>query len=131
MDRTTEERVVAGLTHLGLLLEMAGLIINVVLYVLYRSRSSFVAKHVKQALGLQVVSLLLAFAISVIFGAGAIGLGFWSPAGALGSAALAWLLSMVVWVITLVFMVIAAVRGFQGEEYQHPVFGSFVDRLGE
>lgn len=131
MERTTEERVVAGLTHLALLLELPGLIINVVLYVLYRPRSAFVAKHVKQALGLQVVSLLVGIVISLVFGAGAVGIGFWSTAGALGTAALAWLLSLVVWVLTLVLMVVASVKGFQGEEHRHPVFGNFVDRLGE
>jgi len=131
MERTTEERVVAGLSHLAFLLALPGLVINVVLYVLYRPRSSFVAKHVKQALGLQVVSFLLGMALSLTFGVSVISVGFWSAAGALGTAALAWLVSMIVWIITLVLMAIAAVRGFQGEEYRHPIFGNFVDRLGE
>lgn len=132
---TSEEKVVAGLVHLALLLNLAGLVATLVVYTLYRPKSAFVTRHAKQSLGLQVISLVLGWALPIAFGISAIGLfslgapfGF-APRATVGLLGV--LLLGGLQIAVLVLAVIAAVRAFQGEEYRHPVFGQWMDSLGK
>ena len=135
MERTSEEKILGGLTHLAIFFSWIGLIANVILYVVYRPKSQFVAGHVKQALGLQVSALVAGAVVGLLFGvgfAGTLGLGSSAAMGAaLGTAALGGLLALVVGIGALVLAIIAAIRGFQGQEYRHPVIGSWIAGLGE
>lgn len=132
MELTSEEKVVAGLVHLALLLNVIGLVASVVVYMLYRPKSTFVARHAKQSLGLQVISLILSATIPVAFGASAVGLfSLGAKRATLGTGAAGALLLWITGVTMLVMAVIAAVRAFQGHEHVHPVFGKWVDSLAQ
>lgn len=134
MERTSEERMVGGLTHLAILLNWVGLIVNVVLYVVYRPKSSYVTHHVKQALGLQLISIVVVAILGLVAGVGSVSalgsVGKYGGKALLGSMFMGIGSTALIGLITLVMAVIAAVKGFQGTEYRHPLFGEFVARLG-
>lgn len=135
MERTSEEKILGGITHLAIFFSWIGLIANVILYVIYRSKSAFVASHVKQSIGLQVIGMLVGTALGFLFGLGMIG-GFgmgmsYGMGAAVGAAALGALLILAVGIAAIVLAILAAIKGFQGQDYRHPLFGNWLAGLGE
>ena len=129
----SEDRILAGLAHLGILLNWVGVVAVLVVYLLKRDDSPFVAGHAKQALGWQLASMIAAAALGLaaagtfmgammigMHGAGAM------PMLGMGLAAFAFFALNVVFVV---LAVIAAVRAFQGQRYAYPVIGGWVGRL--
>lgn len=132
MERSSEEKVLGGITHIALLFSWIGLIANVVIFVIYRPKSAFVAGHAKQALGLQVLSMLLSWVFALVFGVGMFGLGMGGmEGGMIGAAVVGGLLAAAVGIAVLVLAILGAVKGFQGHEWRHPVIGDFVAKIGE
>lgn len=135
MEPTSEEKIVAGLVHLAILLDLFGVIASIVVYVLYRPKSAFVTRHTKQSLALQIISLVLAWVVPLALGVSTIGffsIGSYITFAPRVTAAIAGtVLVGFVQIALLVMAIIAAVRAFQGQEYLHPLFGQWVDRLGQ
>jgi uncharacterized Tic20 family protein len=134
VERTSEEKILGGLTHLAIFFSWVGLIVNIILYVVYRPKSQFVASHVKQALGLQVLLLVAGAILGLLFGGGILGgIGMGSGLGlgaAVGSAILGSLIWLVVMIAAIALSILAAIRGFQGQEHRHPVIGDWIASLG-
>jgi uncharacterized Tic20 family protein len=134
VERTSEEKTLGGLTHLAIFFGWLGLIANVVLYVIYRPKSQFVGGHVKQALGLQTLLLVIHAVLALLFGAGVVGgIGLGSTMGlgaAVGAAFLGGLIGLVVAVGAIILAIIAAIKGFQGQEHNHPIVGNWIAGLG-
>lgn len=134
MERTSEEQILGGLTHLAIFFSWLGLIANLILYFVYRPKSLFVAGHVKQALGLQALLLVIHVLLGLLFGAGIVGgIGLGSGFGlgaAVGTALLGGLLGLVAAVAAIILAIIAAIKGFQGQEHRHPIVGDWIAVLG-
>lgn len=133
MTTNQEEKVLSGIAHVAVLFSWLGLVYNLVIYLVYKPKSGFVAGHAKQALGLSIIAILVRMVLGFAFA----GAGFamsWNPmslsrgyaAGALGG-----LLMMAVSIAVLIFVILAAVKAFGGEEYRYPVIGSFIAGIGE
>lgn len=126
MNVSQEEKVLSGIGHLSLLFGWLALLYNLVVWFMYREKSKFVAGHVKQALGLWVlvtaVQLVLTFLVT-----GTAFLSTRSPGALFGGISL----TLIIWLVTAVMTVIAAIRGFSGQEYRHPVIGDMIARVGE
>lgn len=110
---TADERLWAMLAHLSALLGyVVGLgqyIAPLVIYLVYRERSRFVAFHALQALYFQLALLVLWVMVCVV-GLITCGLGL--------------LLAIVPTVLNLVFVLIAAIRANSGEWYELPLVGA-------
>ncbi|MGE5674680.1 MAG: DUF4870 domain-containing protein [Mycobacterium leprae] len=132
MERTQEEKLIGGLTHIAVLFSWWGFIANIVLYILYRPKSQFAARHVKQALGLQVVVLVIGYLLATLFGVSLLGMGVGMHlAGVIGSVVVGLLILGLFWIGALVLVILGAIHGFQGKEYRHPLIGAFVEKLAE
>ncbi len=104
---TSDERTWAMLAHLlGLL---TGFLAPLIIYLVHKDRSRFVAFHSLQALYFQIAILLLWL---ILFCIAVITLGF----GAI--------LFPIPIVLSLVFEIIATIRANQGEWYEIPVVGA-------
>lgn len=124
VERTSEERILGGLSHLAILFGWFGLVANVVLLLLYRAKSKFVAGHALQAIGLQVAVHLLTVLWAIYFAA-AVTSG--SEPSVAGTA-----LYIFIGLAALVLAVQGAVNGFQGATHRYPLFGSaLAGLLGE
>jgi uncharacterized Tic20 family protein len=131
MERSQEEKILAGLSHVALLFSWIGLVGQVVLLVLYREKSRFVFGHAKQAIALWVVSYVVSLVINMVFGVTA-GLGSLAGgAGLLGGALVGGLIALAWLVIWVVLLIRGAVMGFKGAEYRQPLIGDMVARIGE
>jgi len=110
---TADERLWAMLAHLfallGYLVLLGQYIAPLVIYLVYRDRSRFVAFHALQALYFQL-ALLVLWAMVYVAGILTCGLGF--------------LLAIVPTVLNLVFVLIAAIRANNGEWYELPLVGA-------
>lgn len=126
MSVSQEEKVLSGIGHVSLLFGWLALLYNLVVWFMYREKSKFVAGHVKQALGLWVLTTALQLVLTFL----AAGSGFLmmrSPGALFGGFSLA----LVIWLVVAVMTIIAAIRGFSGQEYRHPVIGDMIARVGE
>lgn len=110
---TSDERLWAMLAHLSALLGyVVGLgqyIAPLVIYLVYRERSRFVAFHALQALYFQL-ALLVLWAIVIILTLITCGLGA--------------IFAVVPIVLSLVFVLMAAIRANNGEWYELPLVGA-------
>jgi uncharacterized Tic20 family protein len=104
MDTNTtpqEDRVVALLTHLGGI--FFGFIPSLIVWLIKKDDSPFVATHAKEALNFQI-TMLIAFAVAYILVLVLIGI------------FLIWVLA----VANLVLCIVAGVKAYSGESYRYP-----------
>lgn len=127
MEKSNEDKILAGLAHLGVVFGWPGLIAALIIYLVCKDRSLFIRANVKQALGYQVCVLILLQILILIFGGGAL-------LGILTSQSVTpGIISVgVVRVIGLAFALLGiwgAFRTFVGENFRYPLIGDFIDRL--
>jgi len=103
---TSDEKTMAVLSHILTLI--AGFIAPLVIYLLKKDSSTFIADHAKESLNFQI-TLFIAFVISVILWVILIGL----------------LLTWLIGIAALVLIIIATIRASEGKLYRYP----FVIRL--
>ena len=110
---TSEERTWAMLAHLSALLGyvvvLGQYIAPLVIYLVYRERSRFVAFHALQALYFQLALLLVWIVVFV---------------AALVTCGLGAICALVPIVLNLVFVLVAAIRANSGEWYELPLVGA-------
>ena len=110
---TIEERTWAMLAHLSALLGYVAVlgqyIAPLVIYLVYRERSRFVAFHALQALYFQLALLLLWVVVFV---------------ATFVTCGLGAICALVPIVLNLVFVLVAAIRANSGEWYELPVVGT-------
>jgi uncharacterized protein len=135
---SSEEKILAGLAHVAILiLGWIGLVAAVVLYFVYKPKSGFVAAHAKQAAGFGIVITVISLILGIFGGGMAVGLGMLGGvsgsggaiAGAIGTALIVGLIGMVLGIGSLVLVIIAAIKGFTGKQYQYPVIGNMVNNI--
>jgi uncharacterized Tic20 family protein len=107
-----DEKLWATLTHLSPL--VAGIIGlpflgPLIAYLVLRERGPFIRWHTAQALNFQL-TVLLAYVIS----------------GLLAIIVIGFFLLVAVWVVSIVFMIMAAVAANRGEYYKYPLTITFV-----
>ncbi len=129
----SSERTGAGSVHVAALVTaaltvwaagVAGAVAAAIVWFLVKDRSAFAARHAKEALNFNVTMLILTV-IGLVIGAVLIGgtlltLGLGAivtlPLGL--ALLLAWLAIGVLW---LVCSILAAIKGFAGEEFRYPL----------
>ncbi len=136
---TQEERLLAAAGYLGYFTGF-WLVVPIVIYVLKRETSRFVAHHALRAVILHVVAIPV-FVVSWVLGTAlSFGLAAAMDSGGRGSHGLAetgfmlvWLCGWIVpWLMYLVVCALAAVRAFQGRMATTSLLGRLVERfLGE
>lgn len=113
MQRTTEEKLLAALSHAGFF--FFHVILALVIYLLYKDKSEFVARHAKEALVVQ-----LAFAATAIVG------------GLLCIVLIGFVILAVLGVAGVVYAIcaiIAIIKAIGGEEFRYPLTSQFAQRL--
>lgn len=135
MSYSSEEKLLGGLTHVLVLFQWLGLVVNIVLFLVYKDKSGFVARHAKQALGLQIGALVAGMVLGTLAGGSVMGLAFGFHGGAFPMAALAGfgllfgLLGLTLFLSILVLAILGAIKGFQGQEWRYPLIGEWVESL--
>lgn len=127
LNTTSEERILSAISHLGLFFHLPGLFIALLIYFAKREHSVFIAQHALQAIGFQIVMMLL----GGIFGFGAMGLVF----GGLIMGGVAGVVRMAVFLwFTVVLLALCAVvgicRAMLGKDFTYPLIGEFINRIG-
>ncbi len=126
-----QERLVAGLGHVAVLFSALGLAANIALLLYYRQRSAFVSRHLRQALALQVLSVLVFWVIGLYIFLSGFGWGLSPLRGRFFAHALgAGILMLLVGTAKLVLAVLGALHGFSGQEYRQPLIGEWIDQIG-
>lgn len=129
--RSSDEKLFACLVHLSIFLHGWGILIALVVYLLQKGRSSFMARHSMQSLVYQVALFVLAVIIGMLgvnmYPFGFLNHMFYGPSFDF-SAGLATLIGLVVFVLYVIFPIWASVQGFQGRSYRYPVVGKYADR---
>ncbi len=129
-----EERMIAGIEHIGVFFAVSGFLANVLIYVFYRHRSPFMAAHGRQALLWQGTTLLVKVLSGLVVGGPAVALEFsgmtigqpwrWlmgtqaAPPALVGLAVLLWVMYF-----TSLF---ALSRAWGGKHYQYPLLGRLI-----
>lgn len=119
-DTTQDDRLLAMLSYvLGLFTWIIG---PLIMYLVKKDQSRFVAFHAAQATAIQLAVTALAFAAGMVS----------MILGALGPLALLSLpVIFVAWaagVAALVFTIVGAIKSYGGEWYKVPVLGDYVRR---
>ncbi|HZW84041.1 MAG TPA: DUF4870 domain-containing protein [Candidatus Deferrimicrobium sp.] len=127
MGWKSEDKVLAGVSHLGILVGWVGLIIALGIYLVKRDQSVFVKRSAKQALGFQVCALVIISILALLFGGGML-LGVFT-AKLVTTGLLSLVFVKIVLVLLYTLGVWAAIRSFQGEHFKYPLIGEFIDRL--
>lgn len=131
---TQEERTLGGLAHLGVLFGYIGVAFQVILLIIYLPKSKYVASHAKQALGLWVIWYLAKLAIGALTG-GISMFAVLNPAriftpGFFGTVLLGGMALLALGVGVLVLVILAMIKGFNGEPHRYPIIGDFVASIG-
>ena len=123
--------MLSGLCHLAIFLNLIGVIGVLIVYLVKRDESEFVAHNAKQALAYQVIILVLSWILGILFFIGALGgaltgqlfeLQVLAPV-VMVFAFLFGLLSIVVTLVLYGYAIYAAVKAFQGEAFTYAVIG--------
>lgn len=125
--------MVSGLAHVAVLFSALGLAVNIALLVYYKNRSAFAAGHLKQALGLQVINIILSWTLGLYVMLAGFGVGFGQihPSFFFGKAILSGLFIFGLNGLKLVLAILGAVQGFGGQEYRQPLIGDLIARIGQ
>ena len=134
-----DERVMAGLSHLGILLPMWGLIMSVLIWVTQKDKSDYVRRQAIQAVAWQVAfiggmfAMMGCYMLSFFGSFGGIFLATNDPSTLDGPPAFFFLPFAVMgcfFMVMLLFIAVGiwgAVRSFQGQMFLYPLLGSRVD----
>ncbi len=148
---TQQDRTVATLVHLSIFLNflffLSGIIAALVVALLYRERSSFVARHALQSLAFQIALavvglLVIAFVVALWVGT-FLALVPWSlmePSVPPGTPRIAPLAGLFLWAVTvgctvlavvllalaIVLPIVGAMRASRGEDFDYPLIGRIV-----
>lgn len=131
MSKPSEDKILSGIAHLGILLNWVGAIGVLIIYLTQKDKSSFVGDHAKQALGYQICVLILFSVLNIFFVGRFVGgmlmrnhwmfpfnTGF-STGGLLGLLYLA----------AVIYAIVASIKAFSGDKFQYAVIGDFVDGI--
>jgi uncharacterized Tic20 family protein len=113
----SDERLWATLIHVGGIL--IGFISPLIGYLVLKDRSSFVREHSRQALNFQI-TMGIAPVANIILGfiLGIVTLGLWFFVQTL--------ITFAIWIVTIIFSVIAAMAANKGEMYRYPLSIQFI-----
>jgi uncharacterized protein len=103
----SDERLWATLIHIGGIL--IGFVSPLIGYLLLKDRSSFVREHSRQALNFQI-TLAIAYVVGWV----------------LAFVLIGFLLIAAVWVVNIIFSILAAVAANKGEMYKYPLTIQFI-----
>lgn len=126
----------AGLAHLGILLNVLGALMALIIYLTQENRNSFTARHAKQALAYQVTVHLAAFAFGLLLALPALAALLMAPmSGAMHGAPLAALVFLplaaagaLAGLAVVVYGVVGAVYAFAGRPFRYALIGRWVER---
>lgn len=130
---TYEEKMIAGVAHLGVFFAVSGFVANLLIYFLYRRRSPFLAGHSRQALLWQGATLLVKAVAGLVLGGPGLALVFtgititqpWQWLIGQGVAAPLVGLALLLWVLYFT-SAFALVRAWGGRPYRYPLLGRLV-----
>ena len=111
---TSEERTLGCVAHLstfaGYVVPFGNVVAPLVIWLTQRDESTFVGEHARQALNFQITFMVFALACVIVLIA-TLGLGIFVVVPAL----------IVMAICEVVFTVIGAIRGYEGNEYRYPL----------
>lgn len=152
LNVTNEERLWAGVAHASVWVTMLGglftvgfiipvsVFIPLIIYLMYRKQSDYVAFHALQAFALQLMGTVGAFALLVV---GGVAWGVGMVIALLAIVVLAGLVLVPLWglvgivlllvvflmpLVALLLGTIAAVETYNGRDYRYPVISRWIDR---
>ncbi|ACB85163.1 DUF4870 domain-containing protein [Natranaerobius thermophilus] len=138
MNIQNENNLIAGLIHLTIFLNIIGLFIASIIFVFKKEDSHFIAHHAKQAIGYQVIILLIGAIMGVslfIFGGifgGIVGFGSIIPNSLLGLMTPIFFFGIFSTIIAIIihgYAIFACIAAFQGKWFKYIVIGNIVNRL--
>ncbi len=133
MSKASEEKILGGIAHLGILLNWVGAVGALIIYLTQKDKSSFIGDHAKQALGYQICVLVIFNVLNLLF-AGRFISGFMTRMhhgmypfgpGFFGAAGLVSLLFLA----AVIYAIVASVNAFSGNKFKYAVIGDFVDGI--
>ncbi len=127
MERSGEDKALAGISHLGIVLGWAGLVVALIIYLIRKDQSMFVRRCARQALGYQICALVVMQVLVFLFG-GSLLLGVFSS-NALSLGTVGSVLVRVVNLALIALGILGAIKAFGGESFRYPLIGDFVERL--
>lgn len=127
-----EDRLVGGLAHIAVLFSALGLALNIALLVHYRRRP-FIAAHLRQALGLQVLSIILSWTVGLYVTVAGLWASFGrvSPGFFFHKSIVTGLAVLLLNGIKIVLAILGAMSAFGGRPYRQPLIGDLLARLGD
>jgi len=132
MSHSSEEKILSGISHLGVILGWLGAGVALLIYLTQKDKSSFTGDHAKQALGFQVAIIVVFSILGILTAGGMAGNilreGSWGvPFPPLGFGALG--LLGILRLAVIIYAVVAAVNAFNGQEFKYVLIGDFVDQI--
>ena len=141
METSSEEQVSSGLSHLGILMPLYGLVLPVIIWVTQKEKSRFVAAQALQAIAYQIGVMVLwlmmvipwmAFVIAMVVVSATSGhLAEPSPTaffvGYFGFIAFA----LLFWFVVLIYGFYGAYSAFKGRDFRYVIVGGWVKRRME
>lgn len=116
----SDEKVMAGLSHLSILLPQFGWVVPLIIWLIHREgRTPFAAFQAKQAfiyhLSVTVAEWLAAI-VAILLGFATFGLGFLILIPLLG----------LLHIVAAIYGIIGGIKTFNGEDFRYPIVGNWV-----
>ena len=124
----SDHKIFAAVAHIAIFFEVVGLIIALIIYGLKGKESQFISNSAKQAMGWQILALIVQkVVIFLTMGTflGGMRMGIHPLQGFFGMFTVNGLVS----VIFIIVAIIGAIKALNGEEYQYPLIGDFVAKI--
>jgi len=140
-DKTTENRLLAAVTHFSIVVQGIGILLGVYLYVSQREKSRYVAFQALQAAIFQLINLVITIALwllwGVLYGLSMIPLIMQAEANPDAAPPAVFWISMILMVVPLFYMIITGLyglwgglRAWQGKDFQYLLVGSWLEKRG-
>jgi uncharacterized Tic20 family protein len=140
-NKSTENRLLAALSHGSIVTQGIGILIGVVVYITQREKSRYVAFQGLQAAVFQLVNLIIVIGLwvawGVFYGLSMIPLIIQAENNPDAAPPAIFWISMISMVIPLIYMVLVgsyglwgALRTWQGKDFRYLIIGGWLDRSG-
>lgn len=140
-DKTTENRLLAAITHLSVIVQGTGILLGVFIYVSQREKSRYVAFQALQAAIFQLIHLVITIALwllwGVLYGLSMIPLIMQAEANPDAAPPAIFWISMILMIVPLFYMVITGLyglwggwRAWQGKDFKYLLIGGWLEKRG-
>ncbi len=140
-DKTTENRLLAAITHFSVIVQGTGILVGIFIYVSQREKTRYVAFQALQAAAYQLITFVITIVLwllwGILYGLSMIPLIMQAETNPDAAPPAIFWISMILMVVPLFYMIITGLyglwgglRAWQGKDFKYLLIGNWLEKRG-